>query len=139
MLFDPNLREHRWDDLDVARERCLEVVDGCFCVRTNEAEGLWLTGESDPAAAAAALAGLGARVGVVTRGAGGAVARGAGEADVEGIEVDVLSPLGAGDAFMGTLTAGFAKRGWDPGAAATALAEANRAGADTCTVWRAVA
>lgn len=138
ILFDPNLREHRWDDLELARERCLAVVEGAFCVRANEAEAAWLTGVADPGRAAEAVAGLGAKVAIATRGPDGALARGAVAAEVEGLDVDVVSPLGAGDAFMGTLTAGFARRGWDASATPEVLAEANEAGARTCTVWQAV-
>lgn len=139
VLFDPNLREHRWDDLEVARERCLGVVDGAFCVRANAAEVAWLTGVGDPAEGADALAGLGARVAIATRGPRGAIARGTVAAEVGGLDVEVVSPLGAGDAFMGTLAAGFARRDWDPAATPEVLAKANEAGARACTVWQAVA
>jgi sugar/nucleoside kinase (ribokinase family) len=138
VLFDPNLRAHRWGDVERARELCLAICEDAFCVRVNREEGEWLTGERDPAAAAAAIAGRGARVGVVTTGAGGAVARGECEVDQAGVEVEVVSPLGAGDAFMGTLAAGFARGAWDPAAGEAALAEAVEASALTCTVWRAV-
>ena len=138
VLFDPNLRAHRWDDLDRARALCIEAAEGCFCVRANEEEGRWLTGAGDATAAAQGLAELSGTIGIVTRGAAGAVARGAAPAEVDGIEVEVVSPLGAGDAFMGALTAAFSRHGWDPAATAEALATANRAGAETCTVWRAV-
>ncbi len=140
VLFDPNLRALRWDDLELARERCLEAAEGIFCLRMNEAEGAWLAPDADgPAVAAEELAAsCGATIVVVTRGEQGAVARGGASADAPGEDVDVVSPLGAGDAFMGALAAGFAKRGWEPGAVAEALAEANRAGARACTEWRAV-
>jgi sugar/nucleoside kinase (ribokinase family) len=138
VLFDPNLRAHRWGDLDRARGLCLSICEGAFCVRANEEEGRWLTGESDPAAAAEALAARGARIAVVTRGADGAVARGECEAEQPGVKVDVVSPLGAGDAFMGTLAAGLSSRGWAPRDCGEAMAEAVEAAALTCTVWRAV-
>jgi fructokinase len=141
VLFDPNLRAHRWDDLELARERCLEAAEGIFCLRMNAAEAAWLAPAADgPAAAAAQLAAAGgASVVVVTRGEQGAVARGVASAEASGEAVEVVSPLGAGDAFMGALAAGFAKRGWEPGGVAEALAEANAAGARACTEWRAVA
>ncbi|HEX6116898.1 MAG TPA: PfkB family carbohydrate kinase [Solirubrobacterales bacterium] len=140
VLFDPNLRAHRWDDLELAREHCLAAAEGIFCLRMNEAEAAWLApGSGGAVDAAEALAGArGAAVVVVTRGADGAVARGAACAEAPGEPADVVSPLGAGDAFMGALAAGFAKRGWQPGAIAAALAEANRAGARACAEWRAV-
>ena len=139
VLFDPNLREHRWDDLAVARERCLEAADGIFCLRLNEGEAAWLAPDADgPAAAAEELAAGGPRIVVVTLGARGALARGAASAEAPGIDVEVVSPLGAGDAFMGALGAGFAKRGWEAEAVGEALAEANAAGARACAEWRAV-
>jgi sugar/nucleoside kinase (ribokinase family) len=52
--------------------------------------------------------------------------------------VDVTSPLGAGDAFMGTLAARLAAAGWDPGAAPGALQAAVEAGAEACTHWGAI-
>jgi sugar/nucleoside kinase (ribokinase family) len=106
----------------------------------NEAEGAWLAPDADgPAAAAEQLAAsCTASLVVVTRGEQGAVARGEASADAPGEAVDVVSPLGAGDAFMGALVAAFAKRGWDSGVVAEALAEANLAGARACTGWRAV-
>jgi sugar/nucleoside kinase (ribokinase family) len=138
VLFDPNLRTHRWGNVERARSLCLEICDGAFCVRANREEAEWLTGVRDPAAAAAALADRGTRIGVVTTGPDGAVARGELEADQAGVAVEVVSPLGAGDAFMGTLAAALARAGWDPAAAKDAMAEAVEAAARTCTVWRAV-
>jgi sugar/nucleoside kinase (ribokinase family) len=138
VLFDPNLRAHRWGDVERARELSLSICEGAFCVRANQEEGEWLTGERDPAAAARALASRGARIAVVTRGAHGAVARGECEADQPGVDVEVVSPLGAGDVFLGTLAAGLARREWDPRACEPAIAEAVEAAALTCTVWRAV-
>ena len=140
VLFDPNLRAHRWDELEVARERCLEAAQGIFCLRMNAAEAEWLApGAGGAAEAAEELAeSCSATVVVITRGADGAVARGAADADSPGVDVEVVSPLGAGDAFMGALAAGFAKRGWEPGAVGEALPEANAAGARVCAEWRAV-
>jgi sugar/nucleoside kinase (ribokinase family) len=139
VLFDPNLREHRWEDLELARQRCLEAAEGIFCLRLNQAEAGWLAPDAEgPAAAAEELAARGSRLVVVTLGGDGALARGAATAEAPGVDVEVVSPLGAGDAFMGGLAAGFAKRGWDPEAVGDALDEANAAGARACAEWRAV-
>jgi fructokinase len=139
VLFDPNLREHRWDDLELARERTLKAAEEIFCLRLNEAEAAWLAPRAGgPAAAAEELAALGAQLVVVTLGARGALARGAAVADAPGVDAEVVSPLGAGDAFMGALAAGLAKRGWDPEAVGDAIGEANAAGARACAEWRAV-
>jgi fructokinase len=138
VLFDPNLRAHRWGSLDVAIELCRQLCEGTFCVRANADEARAITGEDDAARAAAELAALGAGIAVVTRGAGGAVMRGAAEADANPIEVEVVSRLGAGDAFMGALIAGLAAAEWDATRADEALDDAVRAGARACTHWGAI-
>lgn len=138
ILFDPNLREHRWTNLDVALGLCRQLCEGAFCVRANEAEARAITGAEDPGTAAREIAALGARIAIVTRGAAGAVIRGAVEAEEDGIEVEVTSTLGAGDSFMGALAAGLADAGWNPDRADRALARAVRASAEACTHWGAL-
>jgi fructokinase len=110
-------------------------------VRTNLEEGRWLAGLSeggDAEAAAEAIVALGARIAVVTRGEDGAVMRGAARGEHPGLRIDLVSPLGAGDAFMGTLAAGLEQRGFDPARAAETLGPACEAAARACTVWQAV-
>jgi sugar/nucleoside kinase (ribokinase family) len=138
ILFDPNLREHRWTNLDVALGLCRQLCEGAFCVRANEAEARAITGAEDPGTAAREIAALGARIAIVTRGAAGAVIRGAVEAEEDGIEVEVTSTLGAGDSFMGALAASLADAGWNPDRADRALARAVRASAEACTHWGAL-
>jgi fructokinase len=138
VLFDPNLRQHRWRDLDVALELCRQLCEGAFCVRANLSEARAITGAERPDEAAAQLAALGARIAVVTQGRGGVVMRGSASAEANAVEVEVVSPLGAGDAFMGTLVAGLAAGGWDPDAAPDALPGAVEAGARACTHWGAI-
>jgi sugar/nucleoside kinase (ribokinase family) len=137
VLFDPNLRPNRWRDMGRAVRVCREVIDGAFVARTNEWEAKEITGESDPAVAAEALCEMGATLGVVTAGRKGAVMRGAASAEQASPQVDVVSPLGAGDAFMGALAAGLAKAGWDPERGGEALPGAVEAGARACTGWGA--
>jgi fructokinase len=137
VLFDPNLRPTRWADLDDALRLCRELAAGALCVRTNDDEARVLTGEDDPAAAAETLCGLGAQLAVVTLGAEGALMRGAAVADAPGVDVEVVSTLGAGDAFMGTLAAGLAGAGWEAARAGEALPAAVEASAQTCTIWGA--
>ncbi len=137
ILFDPNLRPNRWERMDRAIGFCRELCDGAFLVRANRSEAEQLTGVSDPESAASALCGLGARLGVVTMGAEGAVIRGAADARQESPEVDVVAPLGAGDAFMGALAAELARLGWDARRAAEALPTATAAGARACGGWGA--
>jgi sugar/nucleoside kinase (ribokinase family) len=137
VLFDPNLRPNRWAELEDALRACRELAREAFCVRTNREEAELLTGEDDPAAAAEALCELGAELAVVTLGADGALMRGAASAEARGVEVDVVSTLGAGDAFMGTLAAGLATVGWDGARAGEALPAAVSASAEVCRIWGA--
>ena len=137
VLFDPNLRPTRWTSVEDAAGHCREACAGVFLVKASHHEGELLTGSADPAKAAEALCGFGARIAVVTRGAEGAVMRGEAAGDVNAPTVDVVAPMGAGDAFMGALAAGLAARGWDPGGAEEALESASLAGAAACTSWGA--
>ena len=97
-----------------------------------------IAGVDDPRAAADRIAELGAELAVVTLGAEGAVIRGACEAEAPAPEVEVVSTLGAGDAFMGTLVAGIARLDWDSSRAGEALGPALEAAADACTRWAAL-
>jgi fructokinase len=137
VLFDPNLRPNRWRDMDVAIGFCRELCEGAFLVRATRAEAAQLTGIGEPAQAAAALCELGARLAVVTMGAEGALIRGEASAEAPAPEVEVVAPLGAGDAFMGELAAGLARLGWAAGRAAEALPAATAAGARACQGWGA--
>lgn len=142
VLFDPNLREHRWPDLNLAIELCREACRGAFAVRANASEARRIAGldrDAPADAAAEALCSLGTRLAVVTRGARGAVMRGAAATEHPGVEVrEMRSPLGAGDAFMGALAAGLAAVGWRAERAAEALPAAVEAGARTCESWGAM-
>jgi sugar/nucleoside kinase (ribokinase family) len=141
VLFDPNIRPNRWEGLDFTLELCRELAASSTLVRVNLDEAALITGlpASDPVAAGDELVRLGAKVAVVTLGPDGALARGAAEGRAEGVTVDVVSPMGAGDAFMGTLAAGLGTRGWDPARVADCLPEAVAAGARACTSWGALA
>jgi fructokinase len=136
ILFDPNLRPNRWRDMDRAVSLCREMIDGALVARANEWEAREITGESDPAAAASAFVEQGAQLGVVT-GREGAVMRGAANAEQASPKVEVVSPLGAGDAFTGALAAGLARVEWDPSRGAETLKVAVEAGARACTGWGA--
>ncbi len=139
ILFDPNLRPNGWKDLDRAAGFCRELCDGAFAVKSNLEEAQLLTGRDDASSAAAGLCSLGARLGVVTRGAGGVVMRGAASAELPAVDVEVVAPLGAGDAFIGAFAAGLAGVGWDAARAAEALPVALEAGARACSGWSAQA
>jgi fructokinase len=139
VCFDPNIRPNRWGgDARPAAEASRELIEGSFLVRANRGEAMAIAGVDDPREAADRIAELGAELAVVTLGAEGAVIRGACEAEAPAPEVEVVSTLGAGDAFMGTLVAEIAKRDWDPGRAGEALGLALEAAADACTRWAAL-
>ena len=139
VCFDPNIRPNRWGgDARAAAEASRQLIAGSFLVRANRGEATAIAGVDDPRAAAAELAALGAELAVVTLGPEGAVIRGACEAEASAPEVEVVSTLGAGDAFMGTLVAGLALRDWDPARAGEALGPALDAAAAACTRWPAL-
>ncbi len=139
VCFDPNIRPNRWGgDARAAAEASRELIADSFLVRANRGEATAIAGVDDPRAAAEELAALGAELAVVTLGAEGALIRGACEAEAPAPAVEVVSTLGAGDAFMGTLVAGLALHDWDPAAAADALGPALDAAAAACTRWSAL-
>lgn len=139
VCFDPNIRPNRWGgDPRPAADASRELVAGSFMVRANREEAMAIAEVDDPREAAARLAQMGAELAVVTLGEEGAVMRGACEAEAPGVQVDVVSTLGAGDAFMGTLVAGLAQRGWDASRADEALGPALEAAAEACTRYSAL-
>jgi sugar/nucleoside kinase (ribokinase family) len=103
-------------------------------LKCNLGEAGWLLAEEQLTAAAAAesLLDLGPELVVVTAGTAPAVARGACTAAAEPPAVEVVSPLGAGDAFMGTLAAKLHVAGFDLTRADEALVAAVEQGAQAC-------
>ena len=135
LLLDPNLRPGRWADLDEARAVLMPMVNRADVLKCNASEARWLLGDegAETADAAAALCELGPTLAVVTSGTGPVLARGAATAEVDPPEVESVSPLGAGDAFMGTLAAGLHERGFDLARAGEVLPAAAAVAARTCT------
>ena len=136
VILDCNLRLHRW-----ARERdavaaVRECIPGVALMRANAGEAAAVTGERDPETAARRLLELGARLVVITLGAGGALLLGEDGVPERAVApaVPVRSVVGAGDAFTGTLLA--AVRG---GAETVrrALPAALAAAARVCRWWGA--
>ena len=139
VCFDPNIRPNRWGgDSAAAAAASRELIAGSYLVRANRTEAIEIAGVDDPRRAAEEIATLGAELAVVTLGAEGAVIRGACEAELPAPQVEVVSTLGAGDAFMGTLVAGLALRDWNPARAAEALGPALEASAEACERWAAL-
>lgn len=137
VLIDPNHRPGRWQEESTAAGYTRELVALSDLVKANRAEAELLTGIGDPGEAAFALLELGPAVAIVTDGAGEVVVRGRDEGSFTPEPVEVVSPLGAGDAFMAGLVAGLARADWDFGATCdllpVACAEAGRA----CRAWGA--
>jgi fructokinase len=135
LLFDPNLRPGRWTDLDAARELSLEFARDATLLKCNLAEARWLTGRNLGTASAYAeeLLGLGPELVVVTAGAGELAARGVCSVEITPFPIEVVSPLGSGDVFMGTLAARITAGGWDLSRAPDALERAAEAASDACT------
>jgi len=135
VIFDPNLRLHRWPSHEEAAAAANACVPGAALVRATAAEAALMTGSDDPEQAALQLADAGARIVVVTLGPQGALLRGELSADVPGVPAKVVSTVGAGDALTGVLLARLAAAGFEPAAAAAALQEAVEASARACERW----
>jgi sugar/nucleoside kinase (ribokinase family) len=138
VIFDPNLRLHRWASRADAVAAATACLPGALLVRANDSEAALMTGERDPERAAWALFEAGAHVAVVTLGAGGAIVRGQVEAGAPGVPTRVISTVGAGDVLTGILVARLAAQGFDPAALPAALPEAVEQSARACERWGAL-
>ncbi|MBV9422427.1 MAG: hypothetical protein JOZ98_05935 [Solirubrobacterales bacterium] len=138
VLFDPNLRLHRWRSPADAADAASACVPGALLVRANVGEATLLSGEEEPERAAAALLEAGARLVVITLGQDGAILRGEAGADVPGVPADVVSTMGAGDVLTGILIARLALAEFGADAVATALPEAVAESARACERWGAL-
>src|SRR4051794_26810791 len=138
VLFDPNLRLHRWDSTERAVAVALECVRDAFLVKCNRAEASLLTGEEDVERAAAGLVAAGARHVVVTLGADGAILRGEIRGSAPGVPAQVVDATGAGDAFFGGLIARLAGSDFYGASLAAALGEAAREAARATERWGAL-
>jgi fructokinase len=105
--YDPNLRRELWPTAADARRRLRAVMGAVDCVKVNEAELAFLTGESDVGRGVRALARLGPALVVATLGPAGCVYAGrAGEGHVSGFPGPAVDTTGAGDAFVAALLVG---------------------------------
>jgi fructokinase len=138
IVFDPNLRLHRWRSRADAAANANACVPGALLVRANLYEAAIMTGEGDPERAALALVKAGARMVVVSLGREGAILRGELRADVDGAPAEVLSTMGAGDVLTGVLLARLALSDFYPAVVAAALPEAVREGARACERWGSI-
>ena len=138
VIFDPNLRLHRWSSRADAAASANACVPRALLVRANRSEAELMTGEEDPERAALALVKAGARMVLVTLGPDGAILRGELRSSCPGVRAKVVSTIGAGDALTGLLLARLQASGFYPAAAAAALPEAVRLSARVCERWGAL-
>jgi fructokinase len=138
VVFDANLRLHRWRSADEAVDCARSCVPGSLLVRANRSEAEAMTGESDPERAAAALVDAGATLVVLTQGREGAILRGAARSNAAAVACEVLNTAGAGDALTGTLLAALAADGFSPQAVAAALPDALAAAGRACERWGSI-
>ena len=138
VIFEANLRLHRWRSRADAAASANACVPGALLVRASVDEATLMTGEEDPEAAAGALVKGGASLVVLTLGARGAMVRGQLRADVPGVAVKVVSTLGAGDVLTGVLLARLARSGFYPPSVPAALPEAVTRAAQACLRWGAL-
>lgn len=130
VILDPNYRSKLWP-ADEARRVLRDLAQRCDILVPGADEAELLSGESNPEAAARALAALGPHTVIVKVGAEGAIALVHGQLRrVAAAALQrVVDPIGAGDAFAAGLLAGNL-RGLSIDAA---LALANRCGAFAMT------
>ena len=108
--FDPNLRRRLWDDDNDARRVFRRLATSALIVLSGLHEAEFVSGEIGAAAAARWFIDQGALLVAVTLGAQGAwVTDGESEHVSPGCKVQVVDPIGAGDAF----SAGFYE--WEVG------------------------
>ena len=138
VVFDPNLRLHRWRSRAEAAAAANACVPGALLVRANAEEATVMTGEDDPERAAVALLKAGARMVVITLGDAGAMLRGELRLDVPGRPASVLSTIGAGDVLTGVLLARLATSGFYPSAVAASLPDAVLQSSLACERWGAL-
>ena len=138
VVFDPNLRLHRWRSRAEAAAAANACVPGALLVRANAEEARILTGEDDLERASLALLKAGSRMVVITLGPAGAILRGEMRLDVPGRPAAVLSTIGAGDVLTGVLLARLATSAFYPPALAASLPEAVTQASLACERWGAL-
>jgi fructokinase len=114
VVLDPNVRPAAIADSESYRARLDRVLARSDVVKVSEDDLAWLAPRRPAVAATRALLERGPAVGLLTRGADGAiVVTGAAEVPVPAPRVDVVDTIGAGDAFGGGFVAWWSERGLD--------------------------
>lgn len=138
VVFDANLRLHRWRSRADAAASANACVPRALLVRATAEEAAWMTGEEDPESAANSLLKAGAQLVVLTLGSDGAILRGELRAHVPAVPARVLSTMGAGDVLTGALVARLAATDFYPSSVAAGLADAVGQAARACERWGAI-
>jgi fructokinase len=138
VIFDPNLRLHRWPSEAEAVAAARRCIPEALLVRANAFEAELMTGECEPGRAAAALAAAGARCVLITLGPDGAIVRGEERAEIPGVPARVISTVGAGDVLSGFVLARLAAAGFQTAAVPAALPDAVAQSARACERWGAL-
>jgi fructokinase len=104
MSYDPNLRLMLWDSPKEAKKWIWEVMPYASIVKIADEEWEFIMDAPDLDVGSRRLLGLGVEMVVVTRGARGCYYNnGAYRGEVPGFKVNVVDPLGAGDAFVAAM------------------------------------
>ncbi len=102
--YDPNWRPSLWSDAREANGRIWEAMALAEVVHCAEEEWEFITGTADLMAGAGRILQAGPQLVVVTRGARGCYFDdGTTRGEVPGFTVEVVDPLGAGDAFVAAM------------------------------------
>jgi 5-dehydro-2-deoxygluconokinase len=113
-VLDLDYRPALWPDLETSRRMSLKAIGFSTVVIGNLDECEMALGTRDPKGAATALLSAGVELAVIKLGSGGVyLATAEGRWKVDPIPVNVVSGLGAGDAFGGALVHGLLS-GWAP-------------------------
>lgn len=129
-IHDLDYRPTFWDSPEAGRDDQLRALRSATVAVGNRDECTITVGEGSPEEQAARLLELGLEMAVVKLGEAGVLVAGEGFCErIDPIEVEVVSGLGAGDAFGGALCHGLLS-GWDP---VETIRFANAAGAHVVT------
>lgn len=110
--YDPNIRPDVMEAVDVTRAKVERLVALSDVVKVSDEDLEWLEPGTPPEDLARRWAESGPSLVVMTRGGAGAIAfHPGGRALVEGVLVDVVDTVGAGDTFMGALIDGLLSAG----------------------------
>jgi len=113
LSFDTNIRPALWKSLDDASKTLLPFIEKSDVLFTDLDDSKILIGESDVEKIVKHYLSIGVEVVVLKLGAKGAIAATRSSyCEVKGYEVDVIDPIGAGDALAGTFLSGLLK-GYD--------------------------